>query len=96
MRNGAAGGVQYLIFKSFWLALKRLPVWHEDWALGKLSLKSFGNSWGNSYIPCLLITFMLHFTCSEKKFSKTGVYTNWCLPRRFGKKSKNIMKIIVV
>ena len=32
-----------------------------------LSLKSFGNSWGKSYIPCLLLTIMLRFTFGENK-----------------------------
>ena len=32
-----------------------------------LSLKSFGSSWGNSYILCLLLIITLRFTCGEKK-----------------------------
>ena len=32
-----------------------------------LSLKSFTNSWGNSYIPSLLLIIALRFTCSESK-----------------------------
>ena len=36
-----------------------------------LSFKSFGNSWGNSYIACLLQIIVLRFSCSEKKIGKT-------------------------
>ena len=32
-----------------------------------LSLKSFGNSWGNSYVPALLLIITLRFTWGEKK-----------------------------
>ena len=32
-----------------------------------LSFKSFGNSWGISYIPSLLLIITLLFTCGEKK-----------------------------
>ena len=32
-----------------------------------LSLTSFGNSWDNLYIPCLLRIITLRFTCGEKK-----------------------------
>ena len=31
-----------------------------------LSLKSFGNSWDNSYIPCLLLIITLHFHHERK------------------------------
>ena len=31
------------------------------------SLKSFGNSFGNSYTPCLLLIIALRFTCGERK-----------------------------
>ena len=31
------------------------------------SLKSLGNSWGNSYIPSLLLIMTLHFTCGDRK-----------------------------
>ena len=30
-------------------------------------LKLFGNSWGNSYIPCLLLIITLPVTCGESK-----------------------------
>ena len=64
---------QLLFFGSFLLVSKKLWVWGEDWALGYNSmkfwdfLKSFGNSWGNSYIPCFLLITTLRFTCGEKK-----------------------------
>ena len=32
-----------------------------------LSLKSFGNSWGTSHIPCFLLIITLHFTCGFKE-----------------------------
>ena len=32
-----------------------------------LNLKSFGNSWGSSYTPCLLQIIAIRFTCGEKK-----------------------------
>ena len=47
------------------------------------SLISFGNSWGNSYIPCLLLIITLRSTCGEKKVWQSI------------KKSQNIMSIIV-
>ena len=28
---------------------------------------SFGNSWGNPYIPCVLLIIALRFTCGERK-----------------------------
>ena len=31
------------------------------------SFKSFGNSWGTSYTPCLLLIIMFLFTCGERK-----------------------------
>ena len=34
-----------------------------------LSLETFGKSWGNSYIPCLLLIITLRFTCGERKIS---------------------------
>ena len=37
-----------------------------------LSLKSFGNSQGNSFIPCLLLIIKPCFTCSERKFGQTS------------------------
>ena len=33
----------------------------------QVSLKSFDNSWGNSYAPCLLLIITVCFTCGEKK-----------------------------
>ena len=32
-----------------------------------LSLKLFCNSWGNSYVPCLLLIITICFTCGERK-----------------------------
>ena len=49
-----------------------------------LSLKSMGNSWGNSYISCLLLIILICFTCAEKKIW-------WNI-----KNSQNIMVRIVV
>ena len=47
------------------------------------SLKPFGNSWDNSYIPCLLLIITLGFTCGERKICSTI------------KKCQNIMNMIV-
>ena len=47
------------------------------------SLKSFGSSWDNSYIPFLLLIITLCFTCGESK-----IWENI-------KKSQNFMKMIV-
>ena len=47
-----------------------------------LSVKSFGNSFSNSYIPCLLLIITLRFTCGEKKmvkYQKTSKYVHDCL-----------------
>ena len=49
-----------------------------------LSLKSFGNLFGNSYIPCLLLIITIHFTCGDTK-----ILSNI-------KMSQNIMARIVV
>ena len=38
-----------------------------SWFPKILSLESFGNSWGNSYIPCLWIIIANSFTCGERK-----------------------------
>ena len=38
-----------------------------DFSDFSLSLKSFGNSWGNSYTSCLLLIIALRFTCGERK-----------------------------
>ena len=48
-----------------------------------LSLKSFRNSWGNSYIPCLYVIVTYRFTCGERKI--------WWNIR----KSQNVMKMIL-
>ena len=45
--------------------------------------KSFGNSWGNSYIPCLQVIITYRFTCGERKICQNI------------KKSQNIMKVVV-
>ena len=38
--------------------------------LRSLSFKSFSvKSFGNSYVPCLLLIIALHFTCGESKTS---------------------------
>ena len=49
------------------------------------SIKSFENSWGNSYIPCLLLLILLRFTCGVK--IKSG---------KVSKKSQSFMSMIVV
>ena len=49
-----------------------------------LSYKSFGNSWGNLYIPCLSLIITIRFAFRDKKISANI------------KKSQNIMNRIVV
>ena len=47
-----------------------------------LSVKSFGNSFSNSYIPCLWLIITLRFTCGEKKkvkYQKASKYVHDCL-----------------
>ena len=49
-----------------------------------LRLKSFSNSWDNSYIPCLLLIILFRFTCGENKtfvkYQKVSKYhANCCL-----------------
>ena len=56
-----------------------------SWFPKILSHKSFGNWWGNSYIPCLLVIIAHRFTCGKKKKKK----------KKLVKKSQNIMKMIV-
>ena len=48
----------------------------------ELSLKSFGNSLGNSYIPCLQVIIAHRLTCGE-----TTIWYNI-------KMSQNVMKVI--
>ena len=48
-----------------------------------LSLKLFGDSWGNSCIPCLYVIIVYRFTCGERRIW-------WNI-----EKSQNIMKLIV-
>ena len=65
-------GLVYLVFA------RCISVFHSFivilWGLGTLllfpdflSLKLFGNSWSNSYIPCLLVIIAHRFTCGERK-----------------------------
>ena len=49
-----------------------------------LSVKSFGNSSGNSFIPCVLLILTLRFTCGEKKIWQSN------------KSSQNIMSMVVL
>ena len=51
--------------------------------LNFLSLKSFRNSWGDSYIPCLLLIITLLFPCGEN-----NIYSSI-------KMSQNVMNITV-
>ena len=50
-----------------------------------LSLKSFGNLWGNSYKPCLFLRIAIRFTCGNSKY-----YGQDCSVRLIG--SKKVMK----
>ena len=42
-----------------------------SWFPKILILKSFFKSWGNMYIPCLLLIIMLRFICGERKVCST-------------------------
>ena len=99
VKQGTMGKVQFLSYKSFFLVLTKFLLGEEDWALGYnsvmfcnfpdisfpkiLSLKLFGNSWGNSHIPCLLLVIMLCFTCGERRIwstiKKSQNYDHDCL-----------------
>ena len=68
MKQRTAGNLQFLLSKNLLLVLTKKFFWKENWTLSYnvklwdfpdisafskiLSLKSFGNSWGNLYIPC--------------------------------------------
>ena len=99
VKQRTTGKVQFVFFSSFLLVLTKFSFWEEDWALGYnsmkfwdfpdisqkiLSLKSFGNSWGNSYKLYLLLIVRLRFTCGESKICSTI------------KKSQNIMRMVVI
>ena len=58
--------VQFLFFRSFLLVLKNFSFWEKDAKI--LSLKLFGNSWGDWCIPYLLLIITLRFTCCVRKF----------------------------
>ena len=45
-----------------------------------VSLMSFGNSWDNSYVPCLFIIIKLRLTCGEKPQYVSKYYENDCRP----------------
>ena len=46
-----------------------------------LGLKTFGDSWSTSYIPCLLLIITFRFTFSGKKFGKVSkIFKVWCPP----------------
>ena len=55
---------------------KAPPAAKMPWGAKILSLKSFGDSWGNSYISCSLVIIAHSFTCGERKISK--YYENNC------------------
>ena len=60
---------------SYLLVLTKLSFWEGEWALGYnsirfWSLESFGNSWDNSYVECLLLIITIRFTCGEMKICK--------------------------
>ena len=46
-----------------------------------LSLMSFGNSWGNSYMPSLKLIISHRFACDEVQFGETTkslkILSNW-------------------
>ena len=48
-------------------SMKFVDFSHFSYFPKMLNLKLFNNSWGNSYIPCLLLTITLCFNWGEKK-----------------------------
>ena len=69
--------VWYLLLRVFWLLLPKFNFWKGNWAYVStqiwdfpnislfrkiLSLKSFGNSWGNSYTKFAILDIMFRFT----------------------------------
>ena len=82
VKYGSMGKVQFLFFKMLLLVLKKLSFWEENWTQSynsmKLwdfpdifwSLKLFGNSCGNSYIPCVLLIIRPCFTWGKENFVK--------------------------
>ena len=86
------GNFYFLYFSGFLVASSKVLFWEGGWALGynsvelwdfpdlrSLSLKSFGNSWDISYIPCLLIIIALRFSCGENKKVSKYYENEWCL-----------------
>ena len=85
------GKVEFLFSSSFLLVSTKFSFWEEDWALGYNSIKfwdldvsqfpkipsfrSFGNLWGNSYIPCLLLLEVGQQPLKTLKNSWDGWYT---------------------
>ena len=51
-----------------------------------LSLQSFGNLCGNSFIPCLLLIIMLRFSCGEKELW-------WKIRKTQNKMTMNVCKL---
>ena len=56
-------------FEDFWGDFSKLRRFEDFWGgvATLLSLKLFGNSWGNSNITCLFLITMLCFTSGERK-----------------------------
>ena len=79
VKEGTIGKIQFLFFSSFLVVLKKFSVWEKDLARGYnsidifmtfpnfLNLKSFGNSWGNTCISCLLLKITVRWACGTIK-----------------------------
>ena len=86
---GHCGKSSISIFQEFFASIEKWLFWEDDGALDNNSISfeiflilpnySFCNSFGSSYIPCLLLIITFRFTCGERK-----IWPNM-------KKSQNIM-----
>ena len=76
--GGALPGGSISVFQGFYASVGGVLVSGGGWALGCysvgfryfpkiVSLNSFRNSFGNSYIPCLKVIIAHRFTCGERK-----------------------------
>ena len=76
MKQRNTGKVQFLFLRRFLQTVRQqlsnnsMKCWNfpDICEFPKiLCLESFGNSYSNSYIPCLLLIIALRFTCGESK-----------------------------
>ena len=73
--DSTTGKIRFLFLRGLLTILTKLSFWEEDLALSYNSvnlclLKSFGNSWGNAHISCLLLIIKLPFPYDKNKISQ--------------------------